>query len=149
MLLELSLWVIGKKPLISLAGVNCRSSSFNSTRVLVKCSNCFLLYLNHAHYSNLHSSGRKPYLRCEALYEHQDDLPHRRARVREVGGGWCRGKYNKVVGEEKGPLEVLLQIQCERVKGNYVKMKLPKEGDETNRREIEETLNLRRNNFFF
>lgn len=148
MLLELGLWVIGKKILISLTGVNCHSSSFNLTGVLAKCSNCFLLYLNRAHYSNLHSSGRKPYLRCEALYEHRNDPPRRRARLRKVDGGWCQGKYNKVVGEEKGPLKALLQIKCERVKGDYEKMKLLKEGDEKNRGEMEDTLNLRRNHFF-
>lgn len=114
----------------------------------MKCSNCFLLYLNRAHYSNSPSSGRKPYLRCEALYEQQNDLPRRRARVRKVGGGWCRGKYDKVVREEKGPLKVLLEIKCERVKGDYMKMKLIKERDENNRRKMEDTLNLRRNHFF-
>lgn len=80
-----------------------------------------------------------------ALYQ-QDDLPHPRAPVRVADGGWCRGKYSKVAGEEKGPLQVLLQIKCERVKGDDVKMKLLKE-DEKNRREIKDTLNLGRNHF--
>lgn len=70
------------------------------------------------------------------------------AGVRKVDGAWCPGKYNKVVGGEKGMLKVLLQIKCERVKGNCVKMKLLKEGNDENRREIEGTLNLRRNHFF-
>lgn len=43
----------------------------------------------------------------------------------------------RTVGEEKGPLQVLSQIKCERVKGDCVRMRLLKEGDEKNRRDIE------------
>lgn len=42
----------------------------------------------------------------------------------------------RTVGE-KGLLQVLSQIKCERVKGDCVRMRLLKEGDEKNRRDIE------------
>lgn len=58
------------------------------------------------------------------------------------------GERQRSCGEQKGLRGVFLQIECGRGKGRYVKLKSLKEGDEKNRREIEETLNCRRNHFF-
>jgi len=64
------------------------------------------------------------------------------------GGRWLASRELSQSSRGADGAKVLWQIKWERVKGDWVKMKLLKEGDEKNRREIEDTQNLRRNHFF-
>lgn len=136
MLLELSFGVRGKtkhRNTFSWCKLpQLHSQRSPSSREVLKL---LLVVLNAARYS----AGLRPCFGCEALWE---------AQVRGAGVAGVEDT-GQTFGEEKGPLQEWSQIKRERVKGDCVKMRLLQEGDERNRREIEESLNLSGNQFSF